>query len=377
MEKVEKKVDVIPGLEILREAERQFTICNACRYCEGLCAAFQALEKHRDFDRGTVFYLANLCHDCRACFSACMFTAPHEFAINIPLVMSEARLTSYEQWSWPGLLGKSFRDRRLAIGLSVSVVLFVVAAALVWNGPNILATHVAPGSFYEVIPYLAMVVPAVILCFYGAAVWLRGSFQFWSETGKGEESEIDLKALAEAVGAALSLRYLGGGGPGCSYPEERPSMARRTYHSLVFWGFLADFVSTTLAFLFQDVFHRLPPYPLVSAPVLFGALGGIAIVIGAGGLASLKLKSDRGQAAKQAYIMDSEFLVILGLTALTGLLTLGFRATPALGILLAVHLGLVAALFLTAPYGKFIHAVYRSLALIKFYAEQNRPHQGA
>lgn len=68
--------------------------------------------------------------------------------------------------------------------------------------------------------------------------------------------------------------------------------------------------------------------------------------------------------------MDYQFLVVLGVTALTGTLTLLFRTTSALGILLSIHLGAVAALFLTAPYGKFVHAVYRSLALIQYYAEQ-------
>ena len=66
---------------------------------------FRAIETRRDFEKGDVFYLANLCHDCRACYYACMFTPPHEFAINIPQILSEARVESYKQWSWPGFLG--------------------------------------------------------------------------------------------------------------------------------------------------------------------------------------------------------------------------------------------------------------------------------
>ena len=31
------------------EANRQMTICNACRYCEGLCAVFPAMERSRTF----------------------------------------------------------------------------------------------------------------------------------------------------------------------------------------------------------------------------------------------------------------------------------------------------------------------------------------
>ena len=37
--------------ENLREAARLMTICNACRYCEGLCAVFPAMEMRRTFAR--------------------------------------------------------------------------------------------------------------------------------------------------------------------------------------------------------------------------------------------------------------------------------------------------------------------------------------
>lgn len=69
------------------------------------------------------------------------------------------------------------------------------------------------------------------------------------------------------------------------------------------------------------------------------------------------------------------FIVLLMLTSLTGLLLLALRATPAMGPLLAVHLGVVLGLFLTLPYGKFIHAIYRFAALIRYAVERRRPLQ--
>jgi len=66
------------------------------------------------------------------------------------------------------------------------------------------------------------------------------------------------------------------------------------------------------------------------------------------------------------------FLSVLGLAALTGLLTLVVRSTRAMGSLLTVHLGCVAALFLTMPYGKFVHFLYRYLALVKNRLEQGQ-----
>jgi citrate/tricarballylate utilization protein len=56
--------------------------------------------------------------------------------------------------------------------------------------------------------------------------------------------------------------------------------------------------------------------------------------------------------------------VLLAASAATGLILLIFRSTPAMGMLLAVHLAVILALFLLLPYSKFVHGVYRSAALL-------------
>jgi len=361
----------MPGLDVIEEANRQLTICNACRYCEGYCPVFRAIETRRDFKRGDVFYLANLCHDCRACYYACMYTPPHEFAINIPKILAEARLETYGRWSWPAFFGKAFKNRGVTTLLAIGTAALIVVLSLVFiPSQNLFTAHLGPGAFYDVVPYLAMVAGALVLFFYGVAIWVRGGAQFWAETGAALRCSGGIKTMASALEAALGLRYLKGGGPGCYYPDERPSSARRLFHSLTSWGFLCDFVSTTLAFVYQDFFHRLPPYDLTSAPVIFGSVGGIALLIGTGGLVAIKLRSDRDPAAAGASGMDYLFLVTLGLAALTGMLTLILRATAAMGCVLVLHLACIAALFATAPYGKFVHAVYRTLALVRYEIER-------
>jgi citrate/tricarballylate utilization protein len=42
-----------------------------------------------------------------------------------------------------------------------------------------------------------------------------------------------------------------------------------------------------------------------------------------------------------------------------------------MGVLLAAHLGVVLALFVTIPYGNFVHGIYRLAALIR-YAQERR-----
>ena len=43
-----------------------------------------------------------------------------------------------------------------------------------------------------------------------------------------------------------------------------------------------------------------------------------------------------------------------------------------MGPLLIVHLGIVLALFLTLPYGKFVHGLYRTAALVKYAIEMKQ-----
>jgi citrate/tricarballylate utilization protein len=363
-------------LDVFQEAGRQLAVCNACRYCEGYCPVFRAVETRRDFKQNDVFYLSNLCHDCRACYYACMYTPPHEFAINIPKILAEARIETYRRWSWPGFLANAFKNSRITVYLAVAVTGLVLALALLLISPSSLfSSHLGAGAFYEVVPYAAMVIGGLVLSFYVIAVWLRGGARFWLETRSVLRHPGGFKTVATAAGAALGLRYLKGGGPGCFYPDERPSSVRRIYHSLTFWGLLFDFVSTTFAFVYQDFFHWLPPYDLTSAPVIFGTLGGVGLIIGTGGLIWFKTRSDPEPAGAGAPGMDYVFLVTLGLTALTGMLTLVLRSTAAMGSFLVLHLAFIAVLFLTAPYGKFVHAVYRTLALVRYEIEQSQPRQ--
>ena len=74
--------------DLVEEGQRMASICNACRYCEGYCAVFPALERRLSFAEGDLAYLANLCHDCGACYYACQYAPPHEFELNFPKMMA-------------------------------------------------------------------------------------------------------------------------------------------------------------------------------------------------------------------------------------------------------------------------------------------------
>jgi citrate/tricarballylate utilization protein len=69
--------------------------------------------------------------------------------------------------------------------------------------------------------------------------------------------------------------------------------------------------------------------------------------------------------------MDLAFIALLFFTSATGLLLLALRETSGMPVLLAVHLATVVALFLTLPYGKFVHGIYRLAALVRYALERS------
>jgi citrate/tricarballylate utilization protein len=364
----------MPLSDLVKEGARQMMICNACRYCEGYCAVFPAMEKRRIFTKADLTYLANLCFDCRDCYYACQYAPPHEFGVNIPKVMAGVRADTYREFSWPAILSGLFRRNGLAVtlitGCTLVVILLLVLALI--GRDALFGVHLGEGAFYRVVPYAAMTAPALAIALYGFAVLLVGMLRFWRET-RGDLSElIDPRALWRASQDAFGLTYMKGGGAGCNYPLADFSQSRRWFHHLVFYGFLLDLASTSIAASYQHFLGWQAPYPLLSWPVVLGSIGGVGLLFGTSGLLWLKWKSDRALAAQRMWNMDIAFLVLLFLTSLTGMLLLSLRETAAMGSLLVVHLAVVAGLFITAPYGKFAHVVYRYAALVRYAIEERR-----
>jgi citrate/tricarballylate utilization protein len=118
------------------------------------------------------------------------------------------------------------------------------------------------------------------------------------------------------------------------------------------------------------MFHWRAPYALASAPVVLGILGGLGLLIGPIGLFFLRRRRMPILTDQRPLGMDTAFLAMLLLTSATGFLLMLLRDTQFMGLLLALHLGVVFGLFLTLPYGKFVHGLYRFAALMKYAGER-------
>jgi citrate/tricarballylate utilization protein len=358
---------------LVAEAQRQFLICSACRYCESYCATFPAIEARTEHTAHDAAYIANVCHDCRACYQACMYTAPHEFAVDIPKLLADLRRESYEERVVPAAAGAVVANGNgpfIAVTAGVFAAVLFAAIALTGRWPQLSIASAAPGAFYRIVPFLWMLVPALVL-----AGW---AFVALCAMARNLVRDVvpNLRAnLADVIGAwkdGLNLTYMKGGGDGCYYPDiTTPGGARRYLHLTLVAGVGLAFFATVAAAFMQDILGIEPPYDLLSVPVISGTAGGIAILIGGGGLLVLKARHNGRELDVRGMLkLEYAFLWTLVAVAVTGLLLLALRGTPVLGPLLVIHLATVGALFLSIPYGKFIHVPLRLAALLIFRMEE-------
>jgi citrate/tricarballylate utilization protein len=351
---------------LMVEATRQLSICNACRYCEGLCAVFPALERRTLFEIGDVSQLANLCHDCRACFDSCMYTAPHEFNVNIPKLLSSVRVIDYKRYVWPPKVPKFFSGwLGVFSGAIVSILLVFLVAISHVGVAGLITKDSGPLSPYLLISSNVLRILLLIPSLFSVIVMTAAGRKYWQEVG-GTPGGLSLKIVGQSIWYAATLRYLGGGGAGCYYPDdEKPRESRRALHMLVAYGFGFCFVSTTAAAISQDIVGIQPPYPWISVPVITGVIGGIGLVVGCMGLLLLKARSSQVTSVAEMTIKDYGLLIALEFLALSGLATLLTRSTSAFGIVFLIHLSSIVLAFGVAPYSKFVHVVFRFFALLR------------
>ena len=357
-----------------KEVARQLQICNGCRYCEGFCAVFPAMTRRLEFGKADIHYLANLCHNCGACLHACQYAPPHEFAINVPKSMATVRGQTYADYAWPQALSGLYKSNgltvsmALALSLSLFLILAIQSNGTLWGGP-------VQNGFYAIFPHNLMVSMFAPIFLWAVLALTLGVIKFWREvTPATSGAPLSSPAAAEAAHDALRLKYLGGGhGEGCNNEDDAFTLARKRAHHLTFYGFMLCFAATSVATFYHYLLDWPAPYDFTSLPKLLGTVGGISLTLGTLWLWRLNLARDPNHGDAQQRPMDRGFIALLFFISVTGLALMLSKDTAAMPILLAVHLGTVMALFLTLPYGKFAHGIFRTAALLRFAVEKRQP----
>ncbi len=350
-------------------AKKSCIICNSCRYCEGLCAVFPAMERYREFCDVDMDYLANLCHQCSECFYDCQYAPPHEFNVSIPTQFAQIRKESYKNYTFPSFLGKAFDKSAVFCTSLLVLVMFLGFVLSSIMGDSVDLASMEGGNFFAIIPYDYMV---GLFSVVGVLVLLSVFVSCLRYAKTIKIPKISLCVLLQTLKDVMTLRYLGGhNSEGCTYPHIERSNMRRVFHHFMAYGFLFCFISTTLAALYSHVLGLFAPYPLFSLPKIFGFVGGIALCLGLIGMLVLKLKADKAIKDSVTIGMDYTLLFMLFVVSASGLALMCFKTSSALPPLLWFHLSCVLTFFVMIPYSKFVHIFYRFLALLKYNAEES------
>jgi citrate/tricarballylate utilization protein len=362
--------DVLSLHQIVAQGQHVMTVCNACRYCEQFCPVFPAMEERLTFAEADLNYLANLCHNCGECLYACQYAPPHEFGINVPRTLAEIRLRSYEQYCWPRAFGAAFKAHGAltALTLAAGLTLLMFAATWTMNGDALRESNPG-GDFYAIVPHAVMVALFGSVGLFVLTALSAGAIRFWRDVDRGLATGLTAAALGQALREAMTLRHLHTTGVDCTSAEEVRAPWRRWFHHCTSYGFLLSFASTTVAAIYHTVFGWHAPYAYSSFPVVLGTLGGAGLLVGPAGLFALRRRRDPALGDPAQEGLDESFITLLFLTSLTGLLLLVLRDRAIMAPLLLVHLGIVLTLFLSLPYGKFVHGFYRTAALVKYAVE--------
>ena len=351
--------------ELVAEAQRLSTICNACRYCEGHCAVFPAVERRQRVTLNDADFLSQLCHQCGACFANCQYAPPHEFAVNMPVALAELRASGYRRFARPALLAVGFELRWVTVLMLVAFATLLFAALAGWRaGFDVLLTEPASG-FYEVLPHglliqvFGLAAVAVLLSW----AWSIGSY--WRQMGLPMPWRISASVWLQALVNAFTLKNLDGGhGEGCYETGEMPNRWRRRWHHLVLTGFVLCFAATLSGTVNHYVLDLPAPYDWLSLPKLLGMPGGLLLLAACTGLLIHRRNIEPAIVTSEQH-MGQSLLLLLLLTSLTGLALPLLKSSAWQPLLLCLHLGVVLVLFFNFAAGKFVHGFYRLIALVQ------------
>jgi quinone-modifying oxidoreductase subunit QmoC len=307
-----------------------------------------------------------LCHQCNDCSDFCPRGArPGD-------VLAAVRSSVFRRFSFPAFMGKALASPA-ALPLLILVPLLVLVAIVLLNDDLGFAKEPPPvgtkgGYFKYFLPHgilEGLFITGNIVIFAFAAV---GLVRFWNglkSATSGGSSPGFLSSLYATV-----LEIMGHG----KFRLCKANWTRSWAHLLVFFGFWAAFATAGLALFDMMVLGHYPPIPFFHPIKILGNLSAATLLIGSLALI-LRRIADREKVGANGYA-DWLFLINVFIVALTGVLTQVTRQTGPYELAYSVYFVHITAVFFLlwyAPYSKFAHMVYRTLALVHAKASQPGP----
>ncbi|HYB41855.1 MAG TPA: quinone-interacting membrane-bound oxidoreductase complex subunit QmoC [Candidatus Methylomirabilis sp.] len=304
-----------------------------------------------------------LCHQCGTCNTYCPRDAKPSN------VMAALREDSIAHYAVPAFMGRALEDPRwLPVLFAIPALIFLAILGGLGHLTALPEGRIVFSKFFPIAAIEVTFVTSIALALAAAAL---GGARYWRAMSAGA---MPLDGAAARLGTTLLdvARHRMFGQCTESPPGSRPTHREhlRGTHRAVFWGFLGLVVTTASVGIGIYAFGYLTPWPYWHPVKILGNASGLAVIT-AVGIFMWRRIADAGGAGKSTY-SDWLFLVILGLTTLSGFLSqwlrlAGLRAAYAMYF---VHLLFIFFLLVYIPYSKFAHLIYRTLAMLRAAASR-------
>ncbi len=296
-----------------------------------------------------------LCHQCNDCTAHCPRGAkPGD-------VLAAVRSGVFRSFAFPSFMGRALASPAALPFLMLVPVLVLLGIILPNEGIGF--TNPPPTGLHPSGGYFANFLPHGLLemLFIGGNVFIfalaaLGLVKFWkglkSTAGGGQGF---IPSMIQTVMEILSHG---------KFRKCEANSSRSWAHLLVFYGFFGAMATAGLAVFDMMVLGHNPPIPLFHPIKILGNLSSAALVVGCLALMFRKI-ADREKAGADKYT-DWLFLLVLFGVSLTGVLVQVCRQAGPYEfayIIYFIHIALVFFLLWYAPYSKFAHMFYRTLAL--------------
>jgi quinone-modifying oxidoreductase subunit QmoC len=294
-----------------------------------------------------------LCHQCNDCTARCPRGArPGD-------VLQAVRSLAVEALAFPAFLGRLVARARTTWPLLVGVPLVFWILLLGAMG----RLHVPPGfhAYEQVVPH--WLIYAVFFPMAGFVILASGTGgrRLWRAFGEGASRSGSFLGNLAPVGLEIATHR--------RFGECGSAGNRRIGHLALFWGFVGAAVTSGLLIVAIYVQGETTPLALAHPYKILGNVSAVLLLLGGGILVVNRLSQEEKIGASTAFDWFFDGIVVLVIVTGVGaegarlLAADGASAMVAVGIYV-VHLGAVTTLFLTFPYSKFAHLVYRTLAMV-------------
>ena len=298
-----------------------------------------------------------LCHQCNDCTTKCPRGArPGD-------VLAAVRAMVFENFAFPSFMGKALNNPKALFGLLLvpAVLLFVLLMSIHgWSFGFFADEHIDYAEFFPHMYLEILFMGGNALIFAFAAIGLA---RFWKtlKHSAGKGSPAFIPSLITTLLTIVSHKRFN------DCIQNKP---RYLAHLLIFYGFIGAMITAGLAVALTTLvpanffLHIASPINLPNPVKLLGVASGIAMLVG-GGIMLSRRRNKNDDVGADGY-PDRLFLWMLFLTAITGMLTFALRGfgIPAIAYTTYfIHLVIVFFLLWYAPYSKFAHMFYRTLAM--------------